>query len=166
MSVGLSLESCRERQGRLRKLLATENLNAALITDPRHVYYFSGYWSVGRALKPSALLIEVEGRSTLACPGSPESSLAAEEIISYSADHLGTLLDDPDSELWSALESRVKQEWTIGADRLPLEFRLDHSRVRPLLGQLFTLRRTKHSDEVAMLQAGIGGCDAAYTRAR
>ncbi len=166
MSVGLSLEGCQKRQERLRNLLAAEKLDSALIADPRHVYYFSGYWRVGRVLAPAALLVNVDGSTILACPGLPDSPVATDEVRSYQAQRLATLIDDPESELRRALEPHLEPAGRIGTDVLPLSGRLETSRSQLVSQQILALRRTKNIDEVAMLRAGIAGCETAYARAR
>ena len=162
MNVGLSLDGCRKRQKRFLQILAAEKLDSAFISDPRHIYYFSGYWRVGRVFTPAALLIRADGRSILGCPASPPQNLAVDEICTYKADRIGTLIDDPTSELLRALDPHLTAAGALGTDVVSAY----SSNTRTLLPAILSLRRTKDSDELMMVKAGIAGCDAAYTRAK
>jgi len=162
MNVGLSPAGCRKRQEKLCKLLSAEGLDCALITDPRHIYYFAGYWRIGRVLTPAALLIRADGRSILGCPGTPPQDLAIDESRTYEADRIGTLIDDPASELMRVLDPRLNEAGAVGVD---VVHALSPG-TRSILAAILSLRRKKDSDEMAMLEVAIAGCDAGYSRAK
>jgi Xaa-Pro dipeptidase len=165
-NVGLSLEGCRQRLTRLQEQLASENLDAALLTDPRHIYYFTGYWRGGRVLTPAALLVRADGRNLLITPSLCEDQLAVENVQGYEADRIATLIDDPYTALLQALQPSLKGIRTLGREEtLPL-WPLPVTEQCSLSAILFSMRRTKALDEVEMLRVGIRGCDAAYARAR
>jgi Xaa-Pro dipeptidase len=162
----LSLDRCRQRQARLRVILQAERLDAALITDPRHVHYLSGYWRCGRVLSPVALLVRMDGGSTLAAPSASEAALAADDVCLYEASLAGTIIDDPDAALFDLLRPRLSGLNALGLDRPPSAWSLEVAQLRPLSAEIRGLRRAKDPDEVAMLQVGIAGCDAAFARAK
>lgn len=165
-SVCLSLEGCRRRQGRLRKGLQAEGLDGALITDLRHIHYLSGYWRAGRVLTPAALLVPLDGDTTLFAPAAPDAELAAEKVLEYEASRIGTLIDEPDAALFGVVRDRIRGISALGFEAFPAAWPLDVPHVRPIGAALRALRRAKDPDEVAMLERGIEGCDAAYARAK
>ena len=166
MSAGLTREGSILRQERLRKLLADEKLDSALICDPRHIYYFTGYWRNGRVLTSAALLVDREGSTTLVCPEIPEPAVLVDDVVTYEAQRLSTLVDDPELELWRMIKSHVDLTGDVGTDSAPFNFTRESSGVRSLSAAIRALRRAKDRDEVDMLRTGIAGCDAAYARAR
>jgi len=162
----LSLDGCRKRQERLRTRLADEKLDAALMMDPRHIHYLSGYWRSGRVLMPAALLVHVDGRTILVTPSPCAEETAADRMYNYEADRIGTLIDHPYTELHQMLRPHLKGVRALGVDAVQLPGSPDKEEPRRISGILLALRRTKDPDEVALLEVGIRGCDAAYARAR
>lgn len=164
--VRLSLDGCRERQQRLLECLPAENLDAALILDLRHIHYLCGYWRPGRVLTPAALIVCADGGAMLVCPSASEEPLAVESVQAYEADRLATLIDDPYTPLFEALRPHLTGLRTLGVEATQSALPFDVPHTRSISPILLALRRTKDPDEVAMLQAGIAGCEAAYARAR
>jgi Xaa-Pro aminopeptidase len=162
----LDINACRQRQARLRQRLAETNLDAALIMNPHHVYYFSGFWRPGRVLTPVALLVGVEGSTILVTPPPTEETLAVDSVSLYEADKIATLIDNPYAELFQALRPHLTGIQALGTEGAPHPLPLDISESRDITPLLLALRRTKDPDEVAMLQTGILGCDAAYAWAK
>ncbi len=160
--IALSPEACRQRQARLREKLADDDIDAALITHPRHVHYFTGHW--GRSVFASAVLIERAGSTVLAT--AYEADAAADERVVFPATRQGTLIDDQPTSALASLDPWLIGARSIGCDearRLPGRGQAD---VIDLMPALLGLRRAKDADEVAMLRCGIAGCDAAYAYAR
>jgi Xaa-Pro aminopeptidase len=82
----LKLENCRERQKRLLTLMESEQLDLAVLFNPKTIYYFSG--ALLDAALPHALVIERSGKSLLvtsAPPGRPPEppTSAADETELY-----------------------------------------------------------------------------------
>ncbi len=165
-AVALSPDGCRARQERLRGVLAGQGVEAALLTDPRHIYYFSGYWRKGRVLTPAALFLRPDGESLLVAPSPPEGPIVADSFHSYTADRIGTLVEDAGAELLRVLQPHLTGVHTLGADAAPHSWVAGIPAVRTISPQIRALRRGKDPDEVVMLEAGIAGCNAAYRRAR
>ncbi len=165
-STRLSLEACRQRQARLRDILQDEQLDAALITDVRHIHYLCGYWRCGRVLTPGALLVRADGEIILINPSAVDEPLAVDRVYPYEASRMGTLIDDSRAEMFAVLRPHLADLHTLGFDEAPCSWPQEAPQLRPLSQALRGLRRAKDPDEVAMLQVGISGCDGAYTRAK
>ncbi len=163
--IGLTLAGCRERQARLRRQIESLGVEAALIVDPRHVYYFSGYF-VRRIFSP-VLLIERDGPTVLSIPLPPDYDVAADETVLYASNHLGTLVDDQLGASVEALSRRLSGQERIGLD-IPLKLiagvdsDATRSTVVDLAPTMLTLRRSKDADEVAFLKRIIEATEAAY----
>ena len=112
---GLTVSGCRSRQNRLREQCESLQLDAALITDPRHVYYFTGYW--GRSLFAPTVLIKSSGEAILASPFPPQSEMAAQEIVVYESNQIGTLVDNQDVAAVSVIQDHCRGLRRIGCDR-------------------------------------------------
>lgn len=162
----LSQEECRRREARLRRILEEQGLDAALITDPRHIQYLCGYWRPGRVLTPAALLVRADGGSLLVAPSPSDDALTVDSLQLYAADRIGTIIDDPSEDLFAALSPHLSGIRTLGLDEALRAWPLDMQETRSLWPALRKLRRAKDEDEVAMLRVGIAGCDAAYARAK
>lgn len=159
--IGLDIDRCRARQQRLRAALVTEGLDAALLTDRRHVYYFSGYWHASRNTA-TALLVTVDG-ATLVAPGAVAGT-AAEHSLPYEASRLSTLVDDQLGNLLAPLQPLLAGR--VGCDAMPRPWLFPRVTFADLNPVLFTLRRTKDADEVALIRRAVKACEGAYARAR
>lgn len=158
---GLTRARCLARQQRLRQRLAEGGLDAAVLLDPRHVHYFTGYWT--RSAFRTGLLIEARGHTVLALPFENDLSateIAADEILTYPGVLHGTLIDDSFAGLVKSLAEGIRSE-TVGSDQAIADRKsLD---LGPTLREL---RRTKDPDELTLIRRGILGCEAAYAAAR
>lgn len=162
--VTLSREGCQTRQALLCQRLRERSLDAALLLEPTHVHYFTGHWS--RLVFRSALLIRADGESTLAIPFESGSDLCATNRVRFNATRHGTLIDRQDDEAVAALAKPLTDMRTIGCDRsLPMSI-APRYKSHDLLDDLLALRRHKHPDEIAILEHGVHGCEAAYRKAR
>jgi len=59
----LKLENCRERQTRLLKLMESQQLDLAILSNPKTIYYFSG--ALVQPQTPHAFLLSSSGKSVL-----------------------------------------------------------------------------------------------------
>jgi Xaa-Pro aminopeptidase len=161
----MTIDGCRERQMRLRSALSERNLDAALITDRRHVCYFTGYWR--HPAFAAAALIPQDGPVTLVAPQELEDRFAADEIRVYESNRCCTLVDDQIGGAVSILTDQLRRYKAIGIDgALPAP--LYESRPagwHDLQHDLWTLRRTKDADEIAVLEHAIRATEAAYAAA-
>ncbi len=154
---GLTLAGCATRQNRLREKMRALELDAALLLDPRHVYYFGGHWEYSRL--PVALLIE-QDEATLVLSSAEQYSCAA-KIVTYEAARLATLVDDLNGAVLRPLENKLSKIEHLGCDGVLL--RQGTYDLRPTLWQM---RRAKDKDEIALIRRAVAACEAAYARAR
>ena len=163
-SCSLTLEGCTRRQARLRDALAAAELDAALLTNPNHVFYFTNYWA--REVFPRALLVPTGGPAILfqMCPGL--GHVCADERVEFEGDRLGTLVDDPRHPMFEAARGRLRAAKRVGADGAAVPWILADRTVVDLGHALRAMRRHKDADEVAVIRRAIAGCEAAYRCAR
>ena len=161
---GLTTAGCRDRQHVLREYLRSRKIDAALITDPRHVHYFTGYW--GRQIFQPVLLVEREGESLLSLPLPVEQELAADVVVQYESNHLGTIVDDQLGAALAALPRLPGPEVSTGLDcglrpgLFPAEGTVD------LLPVLTEMRRCKDADELDLLNYIIDVTEFCYDYAK
>lgn len=155
----LTPEGCRARQAALRAGLCEAGFNAALLTDRRHVHYFSGFWH--REVFNPAMWIGAEGDSVLVAPLKPEEAVAADEVRIYESNRSATLVEDQCGAAVELLQDRIEKTSALAGDR-PLRT-VATADLMPLLRKL---RRTKHADEVALLTFCLQASEAAYAAAR
>ena len=158
----LNPDSCRVRQKRLIDVLQSRNLQAALLTDPRHVHYFTGYWAY-RVL-PTALFLTADGEAIL-CMAEDKENLAADRILKYEAQRLATLQDDRLQIALKVLLPDIQKYFSIGVDRA-VKLYSEKIDWHDLMPDLYRLRRTKDADEIAMIRHAVSACEAGYAAAR
>ena len=164
MTIGLTIPGCRGRQKRLRDVLVRGGFEAAILTNPRYVHYFTGYW--GRDVYASAVVILANGPTILASPQESAADIAADVQVTYEAARTATLLDDQPGEALRSLAPHLAGIVTVGADAAIWPHLLPGATIHDLSVELLALRRTKDADEVALLRHAIDGCEAAYAAAR
>lgn len=164
MRARLDMRSCRDRQGALRERMSASGLQAALTFDWRHIHYLTGYWRVGRVLTPAALFLGPDGSTMLWTNAPATEPVAVDTVTVYGADRIGTIVDDPGAALWDVLRPALPSQRPIGLDGDVRACVLADTLT--ISSMLRELRRTKWSDEVEMLRAGIAGADAGYAWAR
>jgi Xaa-Pro dipeptidase len=162
----LSPELCRVRQARLCARLADLNLDAAIITDPRHVFYLSGYWRIGRPIFISALLLRVDGRSLLVSALPIEDATAAEETAVFESNRIGTLIDDQPTALMKVLLPKCGGLKCVGRDEAGPLWHPAEWAITDLRPALWSMRRAKDADEVAVLRHAIAAAEAGYAWVR
>src|SRR5690349_17476733 len=82
----------RGRQKRLLEVLQRRKLDAAVIAWPGHVYYLSAHqpgW-----LPQACFILLADGRSWLVAANQPNTSAAADELVAYEANWMGTQRSD------------------------------------------------------------------------
>ena len=161
---GLSLQSCRARQRRLCEALHAQDLGGALITDRRHVHYFTGHW--GRQIHSPSLWVSREGFAALALPGPTKQPFAADEVNVYISNDCCTLVDDQRAASLAALPASWREASRFGADRPLWPSLTGAAHITDLMPALRKLRRTKDDDEVALLTFALAASEAAYAHAK
>lgn len=159
----LTREGCLTRQSRLRRLLDKHNLDAALLLDPGHVTYLTGYWC--RAVNTRGVLITAD-KITLFAPTPCEPDPIADAVVEFDWHKLCTIVDHPPRALAVAAQPHLAGVKRIGMDVAPRLDLIDSVTIVDLYDDLLALRRTKDADEVDLLRHAIAGATAAYATAR
>jgi len=160
----LTLECCHHRQARLREALHALDLRGAVITDRRHVHYFTGHWS--RFVHNPVVWIDRDGPTILALPGPADHGVAAEEICVYPSNDDCTLVDDQRGSALHTLQGAWVNVERIGCDGPLWPQWTGAAQVVNLMDTLRTLRRCKDADEVALLSFALDASEKAYAHAR
>ncbi|MCE9590504.1 MAG: Xaa-Pro peptidase family protein [Planctomycetes bacterium] len=161
----LTQEGCLQRQKRFRQRLASMKIDAAVITDLRDVYYFTGKLFTGPFNTPAMLFLATAGGGWLVGPGA-EEAFGVDETLAYEVGKMGTM--NPD---WNtlALEQASKKIPAIrGVKRLAytagsmpkLWAEAFVSSVRPtewvdIESDIIRLQRRKEPDEIALFKEAI-----------
>lgn len=160
------------RQARLRKALADQKIDAALITDPRDIYYYTGKNYMGYFGWPACLFVETAGGAWAIGPSA--EGIAVDECLTYEASTNATMnLDwmDRVAKLARGRLSKVKNVsrmgWTSQSAPGQLRALLDEIlkpretvAIDPILHRL--QRNKQDSDELAVIQSAIKADLAAY----
>src|SRR5580692_4681185 len=85
----LSPHFCRQRQKRLLEIMERERLDAVFLGSPPDVYYFSAF--LPHSMHHAGTIITADGRSCLISPIVQTDTLAADEVVSFDAQWMGTL---------------------------------------------------------------------------
>ena len=167
---GLTVEGCRARLQRLHALMEARGVDAALITDRKHVYYYSGHLTP--VATRSALI--VSGSRAVLMTGTlgaaPKADgLAVSDVRTFTGNAYHSTIRPNQEELLAELVSRVALVGRVGCDlsscpALLLQLLSDEpiDLTAGILGQ----RRCKDPDEVALLRVAAGCVDACYRYAR
>ncbi len=157
---GLTSAGCRARQQRLAAVVRSHNLAGALITDRRHVHYFTGFW--GREIHSPAVWIDRQGRVTLALPGKPLAAINADEVVIYASNDYCTLVDDQRGAALAALQPCWKAGDRIGVDQALWPAELAQAAAVDLLPAIRLMRRCKDDDEVALIAFALNVSEVGY----
>lgn len=167
----LDLAACRVRQERLRRWMAGQSLDVAVVVSPEHVQYFTGHrWDF--RFSPVAA-VAATGEVLLVCPDRPVEEAAADEVRTYESKWLSTLRNDQREASAAVLGGWLSSRPT--PRRVGLEFSSCPPHVTRLLGdaecidiepELLRRRRRKDPDELALLRRAIDATGAMYRAAR
>ncbi len=163
----LENQYCKIRQSRLLEQLQQWKLDAAVITHPRHAYYFCGYWPFWQHSCGFVLL--ADGSSWLCTANSPAKKAAADEFDCFSANAMGTLRQEQTQLLARKIAEKLasKKVERIGFDSAPAASVLlaAGARGQCIDENLWQLRRAKDPDEVQLMKRAIDCTEAMYRRA-
>ena len=119
---GLTVEGCSTRLQRLHAVMETQGVDTALITDRKHVYYYSGHLTP--VATRSALI--VSGSDTVlmtgtlgAAPNAAADGLAVSDVRTFTGNAYQSTIRPNQEELLAEL---VSQAASRGAGRLRSEF--------------------------------------------
>lgn len=90
----LTIDGCRERQERFAKKLSRSNFDAALISHPRDIYYFTGLWVENKIFELPSLLLLSPGNPSWLATHVAEGPAAVDERESYPPGILSTMNPD------------------------------------------------------------------------
>ena len=168
----LTMDGCRSRQERFRARLAERRLEAAVITDPRDVYYLTGLLP---ATFPTCLYLPVGDGGFLVCH-TDEGEVAVADRLTYATNILYTLNPDPLAHLAGVLEQRLagmphvsRLGWQAESlpyrlgDRIGAALRPDAW--EPVDAILGDLQQRKDADEIELLRTANAINLAAYAAA-
>jgi len=160
----LTLAGCLTRQQRLRDYLQSAGLDAALIADPGHVYYFTNFWA--RLVYQPIFFLPASGPTILCVPGEESDSWIADEQRAYPSNRLCTLEDDQPRQSMSTIAGEISSCRRIGCDDAPRPWLMNGANCEDLVGTLMNMRRAKDPDELEVIRHCITGCEAAFECAR
>jgi Xaa-Pro dipeptidase len=173
--VGLSLSPalCRERQGRLARVLAERRVDLALLVRPEHVQYFTGFRPA--AFHQAVVAVFADGRTVLSAPNHTPESCAADDVFCFEAQWRCTLRQDQSAAALTAIAPSLTSGLT--GKRIGVEASVNPAHFAPWVAgieqnvidlepDLWRLRRRKDPDELAMIARAIECTEAMYRRAR
>jgi Xaa-Pro dipeptidase len=170
----LTPSGCRERQQRLRRALADQGIDAAVISDPHEIYYFTGLLLPTTPFAPPALLwLGMDSTWLVAATG--QTNAAVDEILHYEGSQGSTANPDQMRLLNALAATRLSglKARRIGwqADALPrlLGVTID-STVHPdewvaIDDLINVMERRKDPDEIAVIRRAVAVDLAAYRAA-
>jgi Xaa-Pro dipeptidase len=161
----LSIACCQKRIDRLRETFRSRCLDAILVTNSKHVYYFSGYlapWT-----DQAALLVRENDVVLIA--GQDPGLCAATAIRLYPGSYLGSVRQDQHAVRAEAASDLLASARCVGIEYSTCDVHLRNRingeavNVEP---EIQRLRRRKDEDELALLRHGVQCVEACYQRAR
>ena len=170
-SHGLTAPGCRTRLQRLRRLMETSGVDTALVTDRKHVYYYSGHLT---PVATCSALVVTSGEAmlmtgTLGGEVGEPARLVTGEVRTFAGNAFGSTIRPNQQELLAGLVGQVPLGGRVGCDLSScpaLLLRLLSSEPIDLTAGILAQRRAKDPDEVALLRVAARCVDACYDYAR
>lgn len=159
---------CRQRQERLAKVMSEMKLEAVVIGDPQHVYYFTGH--LPHWLHQAGFLM-LESGQTIAWTANEPLEAVASKVEPFEANSFATLrLDQPAqvaTKILTELRSRAVKQIGVDVSQVTAQIacRFD-GKPHSVQGPLWQMRRAKDRDEIALIQKAIHCTEKMYARAR
>ncbi len=161
--IGLTAAGCANRLRRLQERLLALGLEAALIFDRRHVYYFSGYCAATH--HAPLLIVRAGGETHAVLPDTAgDAPVYATTVSLYQSQRRGTLVEDQLAAAVRLIDRELERgvKWGLDAPGMTLLGRPD---MRDLSLEILELRRRKEVDEVDLVRHAVRACEAAYAKA-
>lgn len=166
----LTQAGCLNRQHRFREQLAAQNIDAAVLTDYRDIYYFTGMLS---AQFPIFMLLETGGGCCLVTH-TDDGVSCVDECITYEWNILGTMNPNIMEGMNAVVSKRIRGMKTakrLGwqAEAMPhllgqsVDSALQPDEWVAIDSLLRTMQSRKDPDEVALIRKSIQADLAAYT---
>ncbi len=160
----LTSDGCRERQQRLLALLQERELDGAIISDRKHVYYFTGV--MHHRLNAAAAFIRADGHTSLVGAGEVDAP-AVDQIIPYEADFYATIHSRQFEEVAERLAPVLPADSRIGADHGGgISCVNNLVETADITRDVFRLRKCKLSDEVEAIRDCIRVVESMYSAAK
>ena len=158
--IGLTSIGCRSRRQRLAAALRIVDVDAMLVTDRRHIHYFTGQWISSH--QAPLLIIDASCACHLIVGDPPGPSIDPDVRVSlYASRRLGTLVPDQLHASLLVAKSEIARFDKCGIDASNITLRQIRN-IMDLSSVMGTLRRAKDEDEVAIIRLAIQACEAAY----
>jgi Xaa-Pro dipeptidase len=159
----------RQRQQRLLTICQNKKLDAIVLGLPQHVYYASShrpFW-----LHSAAFVLLASGKSIVATANNKNESAAADEVVAYEANWLGTQRQDQPAVVAEQVQAILKHHHVkrVGIDasavtsQLCLQFDGHPESINP---EIWQARRQKFPDELQLMRKAIACTYAMYDKAR
>lgn len=171
----LTEQGCLERRERLWNAVAAD-VDWLLIADPRHVCYLSGFWVNPLSFsngERSLLLLKRDKTATLFADNFTRRTavcdpFVTEEVIEKWYTHKQAVInrDHALAEAFDATTPALNPETgLVEGEALPLTLVQDGVAGTDLGDTIRTLRRSKHTDEIALLKRCMKAGEAGHARA-
>ena len=164
----LEAKFSRARQKRLLDAMAEGKLDAVVVGDPKHVYYFSTFrphW-----LHFAGFVLFSDGRAWLTTANKRSPDAAVEDAVSYEANWMSTLRQEQPravaEQIVTLLKDRRAKAFAVDASPVSSQVvLLAETKPQPIDPVLWRLRRQKDPDELALIRRAVACADAMYRRA-
>lgn len=168
----LTAQGCLTRR---KRLIETSGAALLLLSDPRHIFYLTGFYSSALVLNahiPRYLLIDAaSGQSTLLLPNGLGAGVAHVDTLAiwpwYDATRLpaGRRMPQALDELQRILPDDIAQQ-RVGIERGHLPEGLNLGETVDLGPALHASRRVKQPDEIALIRDAVRVVEAGHAAAR
>ena len=166
--LSLEIERCRERQGRLVKILHELSADRAVLSLPEHVQYLTSFRP--HPLLRAVVALDADGYCTLVKPNEPPEGASADTIVPFEAQWHSTLRQEQLHIAAGVLKAALRDR--PEARRVAVELSSlvtgvnEQAELVDIEPELWKLRRKKDDDEMAMIGRAISCTEAMYARAR
>jgi len=169
--LSLSPDFCRGRQARLLERMRRATLDCVIVQQPENVQWLTGFRP--HRLMSAAVALDVDGRCVLAAPTTAPAQAAIDDCVTFEAQWCCTLRQEQPTEALSALMTALGQRRQAGrvgveGSRATAGFLApaDRREIVDVEPDLWSLRRRKDPDELALIQRAIDCTAAMYAAAR
>jgi Xaa-Pro aminopeptidase len=168
--LSLAPEFCRRRQSRLVERMRQRQLDLVIVQQSENVQWLTGFRP--HRLMSAALALDAHGRCMLSAPNSRPEQAAIDDCVTFEAQWCCTLRQEQPDAALLALRTALGDHRSAG--RLGVEGALASTRLTEFADQkltdiesdLWSLRRRKDPDELALIRRAIDCTAAMYAAAR